>query len=143
MNAFLRKQLHASKAGWNQSAETITALQSRLDQELARKSEFIHRWSEESLREAELTEEDYFAMPAALNRKISPSGNRSPAWKIPLRRGPHPRASSLVPHRLPVTREPGGCGPGQAEPDAESPGVRLMPRVSGVGTFRGRGRIPA
>ncbi|MFJ9855147.1 zinc ribbon domain-containing protein [Streptomyces sp. NPDC101150] len=46
MSAFLRKQLHASKAGFNQSAETITALQARLDQELARKSELIHRCSE-------------------------------------------------------------------------------------------------
>ncbi|TJZ59145.1 hypothetical protein FCH28_03245 [Streptomyces piniterrae] len=70
-NAFLRKQLQASKDGLDQSAGTITALQARLDQELTRKSELIHRWSEGSLHEAELTEEDYFTMLAALNRKIS------------------------------------------------------------------------
>ncbi|MFH8634892.1 recombinase family protein [Streptomyces lydicus] len=71
MNAFLRDQLQASKTGLDQSAGTITALQARLDQELARKSELIHRWSEGSLHQVNLTEEDYFTMLAALNRKIS------------------------------------------------------------------------
>ncbi|WP_260640485.1 recombinase family protein [Streptomyces angustmyceticus] len=71
MNAFLRKQLQTSKTGLDQSADTIAALQARLDQELARKSELIHRWTEGSLHEANLTEEDYFTMLAALNRKIS------------------------------------------------------------------------
>ncbi|MGW8969938.1 recombinase family protein [Streptomyces platensis] len=71
MNAFLHKQLQTSKTGLDQSAGTITALQARLDQELARKGELIHRWSEGSLHEVDLIEEDYFTMLAALNRKVS------------------------------------------------------------------------
>ncbi|MGW2413126.1 zinc ribbon domain-containing protein [Streptomyces tubercidicus] len=71
MNAFLHKQLRTSQTGLDQSAGTITALQARWDQELARKSELIHRWSEGSLLEVDLIEEDYFAMLAALNRKVS------------------------------------------------------------------------
>ncbi|MFG2532048.1 recombinase family protein [Streptomyces sp. NPDC048516] len=70
--SFLNKQLQTSKTGLDQSAGTIAALQARLDQELARKSELIHRWSNErALHEVDLSEGDYFTMLAALNRKIS------------------------------------------------------------------------
>ncbi|WP_373304885.1 zinc ribbon domain-containing protein [Streptomyces noursei] len=71
LSAFLCKQLQASRTGLDQSAGTITALRARLDQNLARKSELIHRWSEGSLHEVDLSEEDYFTMLSALNRKIS------------------------------------------------------------------------
>ncbi|PJN35641.1 hypothetical protein CG747_38200 [Streptomyces sp. CB02959] len=71
MSTFLHRQLQASKIGADQSDGAITNLQARLDQELARKGELIHRWSEDSLHEVDLTEEDYFTMLSALNRKIS------------------------------------------------------------------------
>ncbi|MCZ1012520.1 hypothetical protein O1L68_43285 [Streptomyces lydicus] len=90
MSTFLHKQLQASKGGLHQSAGTITALQAQLDQELARKSALINRWSEGALHEVDLTEEDYFTMLAALNRKISSlkfdrskltKENLAPLWK--------------------------------------------------------------
>ncbi|WP_198535082.1 recombinase family protein [Streptomyces natalensis] len=71
MATFLRKQLQAAKTDQVESSGAITALQARLDQDLSRKSELIHQWSEGSLHEAGLTEEDYFTMLATLNRKIS------------------------------------------------------------------------
>ncbi|ARF53179.1 recombinase family protein [Streptomyces gilvosporeus] len=71
MTAFLRNQLQAAKSDHVESSDTITALQARLDQDLSRKSALIHRWSEGSLHEVGLTEEDYFTMLATLNRKIS------------------------------------------------------------------------
>ncbi|MFC6064116.1 recombinase family protein [Streptomyces ochraceiscleroticus] len=67
ISAFLRKQLRTAADNQESAADAITALQARVDQDLARKSDLIQRWSSGTLHETGLSEEDYFAMLSGLN----------------------------------------------------------------------------
>lgn len=51
--------------------DTITGLRATLETELARKEKLLGRWTSGSLAEAGLTEDDFFQLIAAINRKVS------------------------------------------------------------------------
>ncbi|MFJ9614072.1 recombinase family protein [Streptomyces noursei] len=71
MTAFLRNQLKLAKTDLRRSSANIAALQAQLEDKLTQKADLIRRWSEGTLQAINLTEEDYFEMLAAINRKIS------------------------------------------------------------------------
>lgn len=68
--AFLTKQFHEADLPASPSGDPVE-LHQKLAAELDRKRDLIGRWSAGSLEETGLTEEDYFTMLVALNRKVS------------------------------------------------------------------------
>ncbi|MDF3291875.1 recombinase family protein [Streptomyces silvisoli] len=70
MEVFLLNLLTSCEGDQPDAPAKLTALVAQLDQNLARKQDLINRWSAGTLDQVGLTEEDYFAMLANLNRKI-------------------------------------------------------------------------
>ncbi|MEU6172706.1 recombinase family protein [Streptantibioticus parmotrematis] len=71
MMAFLTKLLSTPMADSSAAPEQLTTLRAEVERETARKQDLVRRWTEGTLQEAGLTEEDFFQLVANLNKKIS------------------------------------------------------------------------
>jgi hypothetical protein len=71
MDAFLAKLFDAPEIAAPCDAGQLTLLHQEIDRTSARKRELIQRWTEGTLPEIGLAEDDYFRMLTGLNRKIS------------------------------------------------------------------------
>jgi DNA invertase Pin-like site-specific DNA recombinase len=68
---FLQNLLRTPVAGPSDDTETLTDLRATLEHDSSRKQALLNRWSEGTLTQAGLTEEDLYQLLAGLNRKIS------------------------------------------------------------------------
>ncbi|WP_431040748.1 recombinase family protein [Streptomyces sp. P1-3] len=71
MNAFLTQLLACPAEDPPGDPDKLRTMRADLDRESARKQDLMHRWTDGTLQEVGLTEDDYFHMLAGTNRKIS------------------------------------------------------------------------